>query len=106
LIKKLLSICFVQNQGEPTMQLCSSWWTCVLLNSLLSAWLWVTGTFAGIVALQPSQDTTLYEDAEGLIANGVGAHLFAGRNGQNRIQRGLVRFDLSTVAPAGAVGRA
>jgi len=50
-------------------------------------------------------DTTLYEDANGSLANGAGPSLFVGRvgtNGGGTRRRTLVRFDLSSSVPAGA----
>ncbi len=52
----------------------------------------------------PNNDNTLYEDANGSLSNGVGSHLFAGRNGQIVSSRALIAFDLATSEiPEGAV---
>jgi hypothetical protein len=60
---------------------------------------------AGIITLGASQDATLYESGQGLIANGAGQYIFAGRNNQEPsgfIRRGLVQFDLAGIVPEGA----
>jgi hypothetical protein len=57
---------------------------------------------AGTVSIQCSRDNTLFQDAEGDTSNGSGPAFFAGNNGQNLIRRGLVRFELLGVVPAGA----
>ena len=54
------------------------------------------------VSLHPSKDNTLIEDAEGLLANGSGQHIFAGRTNQPAIRRALVAFDVASAIPAGA----
>jgi hypothetical protein len=60
--------------------------------------------FAFQVALTPSKDNTLYEDAAGSLSNGAGQFLFVGRTGQvsNYLRRGLVAFDIAGAIPAGA----
>ena len=59
---------------------------------------------ADIVTLGPAADTTLYEDAQGSLANGAGQHLFAGTNGTATFlnRRGLISFDVAAALPAGA----
>jgi hypothetical protein len=49
-------------------------------------------------------DNTLYENATGAVSNGAGQAMFAGRNAQssNSRRRGLVRFDVGSLVPAGA----
>ena len=54
------------------------------------------------VSLHPSKDNTLIEDAEGLMANGSGQYIFAGRTNQPAIRRALVAFDVASAIPAGA----
>lgn len=49
---------------------------------------------ADLVVLDSIAHGTLYETAGSPLANGLGSHLFAGRNGQNLARRGLLRFDL------------
>ena len=49
------------------------------------------------VDLAASQDATLYEDDQGLIASGAGEHLFVGLTNQPGIRRSLIAFDLSAV---------
>lgn len=56
------------------------------------------------VKLEPVKDTTIYFDEEGNLASGSGDYLFAGingSNGDNRIMRALIAFDLSEI-PAGS----
>ena len=60
---------------------------------------------AVIVTLEASQDNTLYENSEGALSNGVGQHVFAGRNGAGGGQlrmRGLIMFDVASRIPPGA----
>lgn len=51
----------------------------------------------------PDKDNTLYELSSGVISNGQGVDLFAGRTNQgaDSIRRALLHFDLSTI-PAGS----
>lgn len=52
----------------------------------------------------PAQDNTLFESATGSLSNGIGQHIFVGRDNSGNVKRGLVRFDLTeAVLPAGAV---
>jgi hypothetical protein len=54
------------------------------------------------VALSPSADNTLYEDPNGSLSNGAGAHFFAGRaasTANGAIRRGLIRFDIASSLP-------
>ncbi|MEE2972008.1 MAG: DNRLRE domain-containing protein [Planctomycetota bacterium] len=59
------------------------------------------GTFAGsaatadLVVLDSVAHGTLYDTSGAPLANGLGRHLFAGKNGQNLARRGLLRFDLA-----------
>lgn len=62
----------------------------------------VASAHAGVVTIPCSRDNTLFEDAEGDTSNGAGPAFFAGINGQGRVRRALVRFDLATAVPAGA----
>jgi hypothetical protein len=61
------------------------------------------GLFAPFVikTLYPVRDTTIYEDPDGLLANGAGTIMYAGRSGQasNSIRRALLRFDISGEIP-------
>ena len=52
------------------------------------------------VVLGPDMDNTLYENAADT-SNGSGNVMMAGRDGRNRIKRGLVHFDVSMI-PAGS----
>ena len=57
------------------------------------------------VSIPASKDTTLIEDPAGNLANGSGAHFFAGRNSQpsGSLRRALVHFDVAAHLPATAV---
>lgn len=57
---------------------------------------------ADTVTLNPIQDATLYEQAEGTLANGAGQYLFAGRTSTPRTRRALLSFDIANAVPAGA----
>jgi hypothetical protein len=46
-------------------------------------------------------DNTLYEDASGSFSNGAGSYFFVGKTNQNRIRRGLLKFDIAGNVPAG-----
>ena len=57
----------------------------------------------GDVRIVPcSRDNTLFEDAEGDTSSGAGTSLYAGKNGQERVRRALLRFALDGLVPAGA----
>ncbi len=53
-------------------------------------------------ALTPIKDNTLYEDSNGTISNGQGAHLIAGRTNAGTLHRALMAFDVAGAIPAGA----
>jgi hypothetical protein len=54
--------------------------------------------------LEPSKDTTLYEDATGSLSNGAGDYLFAGVTDRTfrLIRRALVAFDVASAIPPGS----
>jgi hypothetical protein len=52
------------------------------------------------VALFPTQDNTLYQDATGQLSNGAGQFLFAGKTSSGNIRRALLAFDPTTAIPA------
>jgi len=60
---------------------------------------------AEVITVEATDDATLIEDEMGLLANGSGPALFAGRTGQSidGIRRTMVRFDLSGALPAKAI---
>lgn len=60
-------------------------------------------TRADVVSLAPVRDNTLYEDANGAISNGAGQHLFAGTTAEGDIRRALIRFDVASAVPNGAI---
>lgn len=53
------------------------------------------------VFLEPSQDNSLYEDANGTLSNALGIGLYAGVTNNGDLRRGLIQFDFSEI-PAGA----
>lgn len=58
------------------------------------------------VVLSPIKDNTLYESATGVLSNGKGISMFAGRTNTNTnpdglIRRALIKFDLTSI-PAGS----
>lgn len=55
------------------------------------------------VTMNPVKDNTLYEDATGSVSNGAGIHFFVGLNNLNSKKRGLVKFDIASNVPAGAI---
>lgn len=60
---------------------------------------------ATTTTLEPSKDTSLYQDNGGSTANGAGPNLFIGRTNQSSTssrRRALVEFDFSSI-PAGSV---
>lgn len=69
------------------------------------AWAMSASAFADMIVRGASQDATLYESADGSLANGAGQYIFAGRNNQaptGLIRRGLIQFDLAGAVPEGA----
>lgn len=78
-------------------------------RTLLAALLLTAGLTAGtagadVVQLRPTQDGTLYENANGEFASGSGPTIFAGRTaiGFEDIRRALLKFDLAGNIPAGS----
>lgn len=59
---------------------------------------------AGTVAITADRDNTLYEDGSGMLSNGAGDYLFAGRTrqGSDEIRRGLVHFDVAAAVDPGS----
>jgi hypothetical protein len=54
------------------------------------------------VQIPAKMDNTLYEDPTGILSNGAGTYIFAGRTGQTEysIRRGLIAFDVADYIPA------
>ena len=76
-----------------------------LLTAVITAVVGVAAAspaLAETVALAPMMDATLYEDAEGDIANGSGSYLFVGRTNQPWVRRALLAFDIAGAIPAGS----
>ena len=56
------------------------------------------------VSVVASQDNSLYEDSQGVLSNGAGDYLFAGRTKQSAgrsLRRALVQFDIAGAVPPG-----
>ena len=65
----------------------------------------ITYVIPTIVTIPAAADNTLYENANGSVSNGLGEHMFAGRNGflGGAIRhRAVVRFAVTPAIPAGA----
>lgn len=61
---------------------------------------------ADVLSLTAVRDTTLWNDVAGSVANGSGPVMIVGRSGGSSsapIRRGLVRFDIAALVPAGSV---
>jgi hypothetical protein len=82
-------------------------WQLLMLALLAGVHLVVPGFVAtaraATLAVEPSRDTTLFEDSLGATSNGAGEYLFAGANANGAIRRGLLRFELGGIAPGSAV---
>ncbi len=73
-----------------------------LLSAASSLCLFCQTAEAATVNIPALRDTTLYESAEGTLANGLGAYLFTGATNSAGLRRSLLAFDVSAVIPAGA----
>jgi hypothetical protein len=75
------------------------WTAAVIVTAVLAVPSW-----ADAVSLTPTKDNTLYEDGDGLLSNGAGQHIFAGRSGvtTNTARRAVMAFDVAGSVPAGA----
>ncbi len=58
---------------------------------------------AELVSLSATRDATLYESADGSLANGAGQSFFAGKTNQDKIRRSLLTFDIAGAIPDDAV---
>ena len=76
-----------------------------LLSTFLLTCLTTTSVYAEMVSIPATRDATLIEDSEGMLANGSGPALFAGRTGQEvgGIRRALIRFDVAAELPENAL---
>ncbi len=59
--------------------------------------------WAETVFIEPTQDNTLYQHAQGNLSNGSGDHLFVGRTAAGGIRRGLISFKNLSAIPDHAV---
>lgn len=57
---------------------------------------------ASVLALTPTRDNTLFQDAGGDLSSGAGPALFAGNNGLGLARRALLFFDVASQVPSGA----
>jgi hypothetical protein len=57
---------------------------------------------AEVISVVASRDNTLYQNTTGSLSNGSGQHFFAGSNSGLNRRRGLLRFDIASVVPAGS----
>ncbi len=64
--------------------------------------LWTGEAGAAMVVLAPAKDNTLYESVTGVISNGAGENLFAGRTAGNLTRRAVLAFDVASQVPAGS----
>lgn len=58
-----------------------------------------------VVEIGADRDNTLYQKSDGSLSNGAGEFFFAGATDQgedDRLRRGLIRFDVAAAIPAGA----
>jgi hypothetical protein len=55
-----------------------------------------------VASIGVKKDNTLYQNAAGLISNGVGEHIFTGRTGGGDIRRAVIAFDIAGSIPAGS----
>ncbi len=69
----------------------------LVLGLLLATFSIQTTSAQTTSTILPFKDNTLYENATGVLSNGSGEHFFAGKNNQNLIRRGLVKFDLAEI---------
>lgn len=69
----------------------------------VAALLVITGAacFADTLVTTTAKDNTLYFDSEGLLSNGHGIYMFAGRTASQAPRRAVMAFDLSAI-PAGS----
>lgn len=58
---------------------------------------------ADIALLPAAADSTLYEEPFGFLANGAGDYFFAGKSDVGLMRRGIIRFDVASAVPDGAV---
>lgn len=64
----------------------------ILISALFVSALVTATARAETVFIEPTQDNTLYQHAQGNLSNGSGDHFFAGRTAAGDIRRGLISF--------------
>lgn len=71
---------------------------------VLLAFLLASPAAGATIRLEPVQDNTIYESAEGTLSNGTGTSLLAGRTNQatDSRRRPVLLFDVAGALPAGA----
>ncbi len=74
---------------------------CMLASALVLA-AFPGSTRADTLNLTTDRDNTLYQDVAGAVSNGAGETLFAGKNNNGSIRRGLLHFDIAGSIPAGS----
>ncbi len=57
---------------------------------------------ASTITSTPSKDATLYQTADGSLANGSGVHIFAGKTNGAQLRRALLAFDVASRIPPGS----
>jgi spore coat protein A len=55
------------------------------------------------VTITATSDNTLYQDATGSVSNGAGTKMIVSKNASAQVCRGVLRFDLASAIPSGAV---
>lgn len=56
---------------------------------------------ADVIVLNPTKDTTLYDDSE-FFSNGAGSYMFTGQTNGTANRRALMKFDIAASIPAGS----
>jgi hypothetical protein len=71
----------------------------------LLLWFGALPVRAETVFMRADRDTTLIEDPDGALSNGAGPAFFVGQTNQptGSLRRGLVRFDVASALPQGAI---
>jgi len=81
---------------------CARWRSLVTLATLAALAGGSTPARADTTTIGPSRDTSIYEES-GTLANGAGAHFFAGQTDGGDVRRALLFFDVGGALPAGSI---